>query len=68
MSERTAENTKLELAMGVLLVIVVAMLAIPFAISLFRATPFVATLLQSVPFVLLTIAIGSMVWATKRDS
>ena len=67
MSERTASNKKLELYMAVILVVVAAMLAVPIAISVFRAIPAVAFLVQATPFVLITLAVGSIVWAFKKD-
>ena len=68
MSERTETNKKLELSMAVLLVVVVAMLAVPIAVSVFRAIPAVTFLVQSVPVVLMAVAVGSMLWARKKES
>lgn len=68
MSERTAENKKLELAMAGILVFVVVMLAVPFAISVFRDIPFVAFLSQVAPFALMAAAVGSIAWAKKVES
>jgi len=67
MSERTKENKKLELMMAPILVFVVAMLGIPFAISLFRDSSAVAFLIQAVPFVLIATAVGTIMWASKVD-
>jgi len=68
MSERTASNKKLELMMAPLIVLVFAMLAVPFAISVFRETAIVAFLIQSVPFVLMAVAVASIMWAKRIDS
>ena len=67
MSERTASNKKLELMMAPIIVLVFAMLAVPFAISVFRETAFVAFLIQAVPFVLMATAVGTIMWAYKVD-
>jgi len=67
MSERTASNKKLELMMAPILVFVVAMLAVPFAISVFRETAVVAFLIQAAPFALMAAAVGTIMWANKVD-
>jgi|GEM_PF-1763306 len=68
MSERTENNKKGELTMALVVVIVVAMLALPLALSVFRdSVSFVALLLKATPFVLITCAIGGMVYVSKTD-
>ncbi|MDP2559908.1 hypothetical protein [Psychrobium sp. 1_MG-2023] len=68
MSERTAENKKSELTLALVLIVVVAMLGVPFALSLFReSSVLVAGLLQATPFVLIGSAIASMLYVRKND-
>ena len=68
MSERTEQNKKSELTMAFVIVLVVAMLALPLALSVFRdSVSFVAILLQATPFVLIATAIFGMVYVTKTD-
>jgi len=68
MSERTEQNKKSELTMVFVVVIVVSMLALPLALSVFRdSVSFVALLLKATPFVLMTCAIGGMIYVAKTD-
>jgi len=54
--------------MAIFIIVVVAMLAFPIALSVFRdSVPFVELLLQATPFVLMACAIGGMVYVAKTD-
>ncbi|NRA72525.1 MAG: hypothetical protein HRU24_16040 [Gammaproteobacteria bacterium] len=68
MSERTESNKKLELKMGLFLIMTVVMLAVPFTLAVFRSETLVALFSQSAPFVLITIAVSCILWAKKSDS
>lgn len=67
MSERTAGNQKFELTMTIFMVVVIAMLAVPLAISLFKNVPVVSFLLVATPFVLIAIGVATLVSARKKE-
>jgi len=68
MSERTEQNKKGELMMVVGIFIVVAMLALPIAFSVFRhSITFFALLPKVAPFVLIATAIIGAVYVSKTD-
>jgi len=69
MSERTENNKTAESKMAYIAVIVVAMLALPIALSFLRNdVSIVAFLIKATPFVLLTCAIGGMIYVSKKDN
>lgn len=68
MSERTQENKTAEAKMAYILVLVVAMIALPIALSFLRnQVSVVAFLIQATPFVLIVSAIGGLIYSAKVD-
>lgn len=68
MSERTAQNIKGEKKMALIGALVIGMLSVPIALSIFRdVAPIVGFLLKATPFVLMASAIFGMVYMSKTD-
>jgi len=69
MSERTQNNKTAEAKMAYIAVIVVAMLALPIALSFLKNdVSVVAFLIKATPFVLLACGIGGMIYVSKKDN
>lgn len=68
MSERTQENKSAEAKMAYILLIAVAIISLPIALSFLRNdVSIVALLLQATPFVLITCGIGGLIYVSKKD-
>lgn len=68
MSERTQENKTAEAKMAYILVLVVAMIALPIALSFLRNhVSVVSFLIQATPFVLIASAIAGLLYSAKID-
>ena len=68
MSERTEQNKTAESKMALLLLIVVAAIAFPIALSFLRnEVSIVAFFIQATPFILIASAIGGLMYSAKVD-
>lgn len=68
MSERTEQNKSAEAKMAYILVLVVAMIAFPIALSFLKNdVSVVALLLKATPFVLIICAIGGLIHVSKSE-
>lgn len=68
MSERTEQNKTAESKMALLLLIVVAAIAFPIALSFLRnEVSVVAFFIQATPFILIASAIGGLMYSAKVD-
>ncbi len=68
MSERTEQNKSAEAKMAYILVLVVAMIGFPIALSFLKNDfSVVALLLKATPFVLIGCAIGGLIYVSKTD-
>jgi len=68
MSERTQENKTAEAKMAYILVIAVAIISLPIALSFLRNdVSVVALLLKAAPFVLIACGIGGLIYVSKKD-
>jgi len=68
MSERTQENKSAEAKMAYILLVAVAIISLPIALSFLRNDVSIVTLLlQATPFVLITCGIGGLIYVSKKD-
>ncbi|WP_435276504.1 hypothetical protein ACMAZF_05875 [Psychrobium sp. nBUS_13] len=68
MSERTEQNKTAESKMALILLLVVAVIALPIALSFLRnEVSVVAFFIQATPFILIASAIGGLMYSAKVD-